>query len=250
MPDIVAHRGFKARHPENTLAAFKAAIASGAHAIECDIQFSRDLVPVIIHDDDLSRTTNKSGSIFELDHQDLITTAANKEHAGTCITDINIPLLSELLSLVPHYPGIKFYIEIKEESLDHFGIDIVMNKLEAMLQPYKTQCFIISYDVPALQHARQHSSLGIGWVIHHYDDAHKQTALSLNPDYLICNHKKLPPGQPPWQGPWQWMLYEINDVLTAETWLKAGIDNIETADVSALRQSSQFSPSPLMSQSE
>lgn len=250
MPYIVAHRGYKARYPENTLAAFKAAIASGAHAIECDIQFSCDLVPVIIHDDNLSRTTNKSGSILELDHQDLNAIAANKEHAEEYTTDINIPLLSELLGLIPHYPGIKFYIEIKAESLDHFGIDIVMNKLEAMLQPYKTQCIIISYETAALQHVKQHSSLGIGWVLDHYDDVHQQTAIALKPDYLICNHKKLPPEQTPWQGPWQWMLYEINDVLTAETWLKAGIDNIETADVAVLRQSSHFSPSPLMSQSE
>ncbi|MCZ0900624.1 glycerophosphodiester phosphodiesterase, partial [Microcoleus sp. HI-ES] len=48
--EIIAHRGFSAIAPENTLAAFELAIARGAHSIEFDIQLSADNVPVIFHD--------------------------------------------------------------------------------------------------------------------------------------------------------------------------------------------------------
>lgn len=49
-PQVVAHRGSSALHAENTWAAFKAAVADGADAIECDVQGTRDGELVIRHD--------------------------------------------------------------------------------------------------------------------------------------------------------------------------------------------------------
>lgn len=49
LPQTIAHRGYRARFPENTLSAFKGAIAAGCHALEMDLQVSRDGVVVISH---------------------------------------------------------------------------------------------------------------------------------------------------------------------------------------------------------
>ena len=49
-PQVVAHRGSSATHPENSWAAFEAAVADGADAIECDVQSTRDGALVIWHD--------------------------------------------------------------------------------------------------------------------------------------------------------------------------------------------------------
>ena len=38
MPQVIAHRGFKGRYPENTMAAFRSAVDAGAHAIETDVR--------------------------------------------------------------------------------------------------------------------------------------------------------------------------------------------------------------------
>jgi glycerophosphoryl diester phosphodiesterase len=46
----VAHRGASGDHPENTLAAIRAALALGVDSIELDIQRSRDGALVLIHD--------------------------------------------------------------------------------------------------------------------------------------------------------------------------------------------------------
>jgi len=54
---IAAHRGYRARRAENTLLAFKAAKGK-CDFIELDVGFSKDLIPIIIHDDTLERTTN------------------------------------------------------------------------------------------------------------------------------------------------------------------------------------------------
>ncbi len=55
-PLIIAHRGASADAPENTLAAFRLAIAQGADGLECDLRMSADGEIVISHDDSLRRT--------------------------------------------------------------------------------------------------------------------------------------------------------------------------------------------------
>jgi glycerophosphoryl diester phosphodiesterase len=60
---IWAHRGASGIAPENTLAAFRAAEASGVDGIEFDVQLSRDGVPVVIHDDTVDRTTDGRGPV-------------------------------------------------------------------------------------------------------------------------------------------------------------------------------------------
>jgi glycerophosphoryl diester phosphodiesterase len=48
-PQCIAHRGYKAKYPENTMGAFKAALDIGVHAIETDIHLSKDGVVVLSH---------------------------------------------------------------------------------------------------------------------------------------------------------------------------------------------------------
>jgi len=48
-PQAIAHRGYKAAHPENTMGAFIGAIDVGAHAIETDVHLSKDGVVVLSH---------------------------------------------------------------------------------------------------------------------------------------------------------------------------------------------------------
>jgi glycerophosphoryl diester phosphodiesterase len=52
---VVAHRGYSARFPENSLGAFEQAIAAGADAIETDVRLASDGVAVCWHDPDLAR---------------------------------------------------------------------------------------------------------------------------------------------------------------------------------------------------
>ena len=61
----IAHRGLHDRGRgiiENTASAFAAAI-EGGYAIECDVQLSRDGIPMIFHDDELDRLTGVSGPV-------------------------------------------------------------------------------------------------------------------------------------------------------------------------------------------
>jgi glycerophosphoryl diester phosphodiesterase len=60
---VGGHRGAAALAPENTYAGFALAAEAGADYLELDVQLSADGVPVVIHDDDLERTTNGHGPV-------------------------------------------------------------------------------------------------------------------------------------------------------------------------------------------
>jgi len=62
---IIGHRGYPAKYPENTLAAFQGALAAGVKMIELDVMLSRDRRLVVIHDESLERTTNGKGAVAD-----------------------------------------------------------------------------------------------------------------------------------------------------------------------------------------
>jgi phosphatidylglycerol phospholipase C len=49
LPQSIGHRGYKAKFPENTMAAFRGAVAAGVHAIETDVHLTKDGVVVLSH---------------------------------------------------------------------------------------------------------------------------------------------------------------------------------------------------------
>jgi glycerophosphoryl diester phosphodiesterase len=70
-PLIIAHRGASGLAPENTLAAFRLAIALGADGVEMDVQLSADRRAVVLHDARVNRTTNGAGRVTNLTLDDL-----------------------------------------------------------------------------------------------------------------------------------------------------------------------------------
>jgi glycerophosphoryl diester phosphodiesterase len=61
--EIIGHRGYAARAPENTLASIEAALTAGASAVEFDVHVASCGTPVVIHDDTLDRTTDGEGPV-------------------------------------------------------------------------------------------------------------------------------------------------------------------------------------------
>jgi glycerophosphoryl diester phosphodiesterase len=82
----IAHRGLHDRERgiiENSRSAFEAAIAAG-FAIECDVQLTRDGVPVIFHDDDMQRLLGLPGDIREASSDLVLKTRLLGSSAGDC----------------------------------------------------------------------------------------------------------------------------------------------------------------------
>jgi glycerophosphoryl diester phosphodiesterase len=106
-PAVVAHRGASALYPENTLPAFEGAIDAGADLVELDVRLSADGVPVILHDLDVSITTDGSGRVHELTLAEIKLLDASR--GGGAVAEV--PTLREALELLSGRVGVN--IEIK-----------------------------------------------------------------------------------------------------------------------------------------
>jgi glycerophosphoryl diester phosphodiesterase len=118
LPRRFAHRGASGTHPENTIAAFRAGLESGAEGFELDVHRTADGQIVVFHDDLLDRTTDGSGPIRERSLAELRELDAGfrfSPDGGRSFpfrgSGIRIPALEEVLDAFPDTPLI---IEIKQ----------------------------------------------------------------------------------------------------------------------------------------
>jgi glycerophosphoryl diester phosphodiesterase len=106
-PIVVAHRGASADHPENTLVAFQGAVAAGADVVELDVRLTADNVAVILHDLDVSATTDGSGLV----HTMTLAEVKQLDASGGRGPRAEVPTLREVLELLTGEVGVD--IEIK-----------------------------------------------------------------------------------------------------------------------------------------
>jgi glycerophosphoryl diester phosphodiesterase len=232
---LVAHRGNALEFPENTLSAFESALQLGVRWLELDVQLSSDHVPVVLHDHLLARTTGLPGAVFEHPASVLRGLSAGEpSRFGRRFHDERLPLLSDALALLAARPQVKLLVEIKSESLAHFGHERVVNRVVETLAAAARQCVVISFDLPAVLRARELGGLQIGWVLHKYDEASREQCTALAPDFVFCNHQKFPAGDALWPGPWSWGSYEVRSAALARALYARGVSLIETMAIREL----------------
>jgi glycerophosphoryl diester phosphodiesterase len=109
--EIVAHRGFSARAPENTVAAFNLAWEQGADACELDLLLTADGEIAVLHDADTKRTTKVSKVVRNSTLADLQTLDAGS-FKNAIFKGEKIPSLEESLATLPLGTR-RFFLEVK-----------------------------------------------------------------------------------------------------------------------------------------
>lgn len=128
-PIIYAHKGASSSAPENTMAAFRLAKAFGADGIELDVQLTRDSKLVVIHDEDIRRTSTGSGLVNRFTYDDL------KEYSfGSSFSDDyadeKIPLLEDIIKFIKD-EDMYLNIELKNNiirypNIEELTIDLIV----------------------------------------------------------------------------------------------------------------------------
>jgi glycerophosphoryl diester phosphodiesterase len=204
--------------------------------VEFDVQLTRDRVPVLLHDQNLQRTAGSSEQVFDLSFQQLSEFDVGEsmrfgdQYSGLCA-----PALSEVVEALQGWPDVTAFVELKRQSLGHFGVDAVLDAVLTVLEPVMNQCVIISFVREALEAARNSYTGRIGWAVRNWDQATHESAIALAPEYLFCNVEKLPKSpQPLWQGPWSWVIYDIVDPVLARQVADRGVAFIETWEIAEM----------------
>lgn len=230
---LVAHRGNALEFPENTLPALRSAIELGVRFLEFDVQLSSDGVPVVIHDHELMRTAGVAGCVHDLTAAELAAIAVGEPaRFGDKFADVRIATLEDTVRLLERRPQLTLFVEVKRASLNRFGHEQVMHRVCEVLRPYRTQCVVISFDLPAVHLARHTGAFKVGWVLPQYDEHVRLKFEAFKPEFLFCDHEKLPPGNARlWRGPWRWALYEVETAELALALAERGADFVETMAV-------------------
>lgn len=143
---IIAHRGFSELYPENSFISFDSAIVHKADFIEFDIIFSKDMVPVIMHDEFLGRTTNveeiygKNLKVSELTSCQLKNLKIDYNLRGNSFknNDLKIPFFEDLVERYGNKIG--FFINVKD--WNYSGL----NKMNLLLQQYEIRPEMVFFE--------------------------------------------------------------------------------------------------------
>jgi len=228
-PEIVAHRGDTEHFPENTLPALESAWRNGVMWAEFDVQLAADGVPYMIHDSSLERTTHTTGDLRLMASGQLDGIDAGeplrfgRRHAG-----VRLPRLAAVASLMADLPGARAFVEVKRASIAHHGRAQCVDNILAALAAVLDRCVLISFDAQACRHARVAGAVPIGWVLD-ADPASLQTELdALKPEFVFCDHRRLPHGVPVPGGPWTWVVYEVDTARLALELHGRGVAMVES----------------------
>lgn len=233
---LIAHRGYSGKYPENTLLAYQAAYAFGARWMECDIQLTKDCIPVVHHDENLLRMAGIDCDIRRIPSKQFKQLNAHyPTEFGDAFNGNAFTTLEQLARWIASDHEINMFIEIKQHSIDTFGVAECMQQIFKCIDKITQQVVIISFNDEIVAHAREQYKLANGWVIPEWSDTVRDRALQLQPDYLFINKTRLPENSSEWwQGDWQWAIYNVDEYSELLNWTKKGLHYVETNQIGAL----------------
>jgi glycerophosphoryl diester phosphodiesterase len=189
-----------------------------------------------MHDATLLRTAGRSEEVAALPWTELRRIeVAERARLGDRGVAETVPSLAQFVALLVERPAARAFVEIKRAALARFGVERVVSRVLADLEPVLDRAIVISFSAETAGRARAQGAACIGWVLERYEDAAHAIARQLAPEFLFCNHEKLPPPpEPLWTGPWDWVMYEVTDAALARALAARGVRYVETMQVGEL----------------
>jgi glycerophosphoryl diester phosphodiesterase len=152
-PLLAAHRGGSLLWPENSLLAFRNALALGADFIEFDVHLSRDGEVMVIHDATLDRTTTGAGPVRERSMAEL--KALRLKDRSGAVTAETVPTLDEVVELAAQAKR-RMLLEIKVDA-DKLRYPGIEEKVLAILDRHAmtASTVVMSFEAPTWRRVRE-----------------------------------------------------------------------------------------------
>jgi glycerophosphoryl diester phosphodiesterase len=151
-PLIAAHRGGALLWPENSLLAFRNALALGADLLETDVHLTADGAVVVLHDPTLDRTTTGRGPVIRARLADL--TDLRLKAADGSVTNESIPRLAELLDLLaPSSAQLLLEIKVGVGRVPYPGIEEKVLQL-VRARGLRTRVLVMAFEDATLARVR------------------------------------------------------------------------------------------------
>jgi len=146
---LIAHRGFSALYPQNTVPAFEAAAEYGFDGFEFDVHTTKDGEWVVIHDDTINAMTDGEGNISDYTFDELMRFDIDAGNGIENYPSLKIPTLEQALSVCDEYDIIPF-IEIKNCDPSYFPELL----FRVYIHSLEKKAMIISFNMDYLEQIR------------------------------------------------------------------------------------------------
>ena len=148
---IIGHRGARGEAPENTLGGFQYIQNLGIRAVEFDVRQLKDDALIIMHDDQMIRTTGKSKSLYECTSGDLC--QFDQSHTWDDWNEFETtPLLDHTLKIIQNFE----HIEVEVKAVQHLDdADKLVEHLQKQLAGFEHSAVITSFDTKIHQALNQ-----------------------------------------------------------------------------------------------
>jgi len=234
-PIFIAHRGYAAAYPENTLIALDAARQAGAKFVEVDIQLSADQVPVLFHDRNLERLCQQTGAIHNYTFAQLeefnVTDVENfsAQYANNKITSLQI-----FINYLKEHPGLNAFIELKRSMIEKFGEERVLKILLPLFDGMKEQISFISYNQSILKIIHNSTNYATGIVVDDWASYSNDT--DWVSEWVFCSSDGLPENNAELEIKPKLAVFEVGNIGLAKHLLAKGIYHLETFRIKEMLQ--------------
>ncbi len=159
--EITAHRGAKIHAPENSMAAFRAAMDAGADYIELDVQRALDGTVIVLHDRDLMRMADDPRALGSLTTAELSTIDIGRKYDAAFAGEVP-PTLEQVIDLVNGRMNINVELKynVPDPDLAPAVVDLLRRK------DFVDQVVITSLDAAALRQIKEiEPGLKVGLIV-------------------------------------------------------------------------------------
>ena len=158
--ELIAHRGFRAVAPENTLPAFEEAGKAGYWGAENDIHRTKDGVWIVHHDYYSYRMMNKNRSIEKSNYSSLLKLNVDNGSNYKDYPNLKIPKLEDYLKICAEY-NMKAFIELKgKNNIEHYG------EIIEMVKKYGVDANFISFQKEAIIGLRKVTDAKLFYIVY------------------------------------------------------------------------------------
>jgi glycerophosphoryl diester phosphodiesterase len=229
LPELVAHRGWARRYPENTLSALEAAIDAGARWVEVDVQLSADGFPVLFHDRSLERMCGVHGAIHQRTLADLrALSCGERGRFGETFATEGIASLAGFVQLLRRHPEVHAFVEIKRAAIEQFGGARILERVLPAIEPALHQVALISFSLPFLAEVRASHPIPVGAVFDRWSEREQPIVEDVSPEYVFCDLEGLPAEGALAHGSARIAVYEVAEPALARDLGKRGVGLVET----------------------
>jgi glycerophosphoryl diester phosphodiesterase len=189
---LVAHRGYPNRFPDNSLMGIQAALNAGAEFLEIDVQLSTSGTPWLFHDETLDRVCGREGRLVDLDDREISQLRASEAaRFGDQFAEERIASLVDVARELSVRPNVFTFVEIKPVAVEAFGAEQVVDAVAGCLQDLMGQITIISFSIDCLRAVSERTPHSYGLILESWGQV--ETDLTrVGGSIVFCNHEKLP----------------------------------------------------------